>query len=99
MVIYYKFGQTIWVVFWRVIFIKSLLSYFISFIYGGFYGSVHGCKELRHDRHTVSLLTDTWIGHHPVSMVTVRSWVGGCGAIHTESGDSECENAMYLPCT
>jgi len=39
-------------------------------------------------------------GHHPVSMTTVRSWVGGCGELHAESGGVGCENAdaqaLYL---
>ena len=31
-----------------------------------------------------------WIG---------RAWMGGCGAIHTKSGEAKCENAMYRPWT
>ena len=34
-------------------------------------------------------------GHHLVFMAAVRSWMGGCGAIHTESGEAKCKIAMY----
>ena len=37
--------------------------------------------------------------HHPVFMATVRSWMGGCGEIYTESGDAKCEIAIYRLCT
>ena len=57
-----------------------------------------GCRELRHDIHAVSLLTDHTIfsrngalkvwGRHPASMVLCRGW-GRCGEIHTESGGCE----------
>jgi len=61
-------------------------------------------RELRHDRHMVSLLTDNTIfsrngalkvwGCHPASMVLGHGW-GVAREIYTKSGEAECKNAMY----
>ncbi len=50
------------------------------------------CKVFPHLKEWCGVLV---YGNHPVSMAQVWSWMGGCEAIHTESGEVKCEIAMY----
>jgi hypothetical protein len=81
-------------------FIKSILRRFVSFMYEW----VLKCYTWSAEKSTRHLHTSRngavkVYRHHPVSIAIVGSWVGGCGEMYTESGEVECETAMYRLCT